>query len=304
MGATADSIIERRRLRRRVAFWRILAILAILVAVLALIPWGGGRERSEHVAQITVSGLIVDEDERLEAIRRVRDRDEARALVVRIDSPGGTVAGSEALYDALRSVAEKKPVVAVIGEIAASGGYIAALGADRILSRRNAITGSIGVVSQVPNVTELLDRLGISYREVKSSPLKAEPNPFATPSEEAFGALEALILDSYRWFTDLVAERRGLEGAALETVVDGRVFTGHQALELGLIDALGDIEDARDWLAQTRGVSADLPLREYRWGDRDLPFPFDRVEQSLRAFLPAAPLGVVPGPRLLALYTG
>jgi protease-4 len=223
--------------------------------------------------------------------------------VVRVASPGGTVAGSEALFETLRDVAEEKPVVAVIGEVAASGGYLAAMGADRIFARQNSITGSIGVISQVPNVTELLDRLGISYRAVKSAPLKAEPDPFTEPSEEAFDAVEQIVMESYRWFSGVVSERRGLEGPALETVTDGRVFTGGQARELGLVDQIGDIEDARAWLEEERGVSRELPLREVRWGEPDLPFPFDRMEETVSAYLPPPPLSVAPGPRLLALYT-
>lgn len=304
MPATADSIIERRRLRKRLAFWRILAILAILAAVLAIVPWSLGGKSRDHLARISVEGVIANDRDRLAAIRRVRDDDQAKGLIVSISSPGGTVVGSEALYDALREVAEKKPVVAVMGEMAASGGYVTALGADRIFARRNTITGSIGVVSSVPDATVLLERIGIGFSEIKSSPLKAAPSAVSPHTPEQLEALELLVQDSFGWFSDLVAERRELEGEALELVTDGRVFSGAQALEFGLLDALGDEADAKEWLAETHKLDAKIEVRDYRWGKRELPFPADLLQEQIEAWLPAAPLPLAPGPRLLALYTG
>lgn len=309
MTATADMILERRRSRRKLAFWRIAAIVLFLVTVLALVPWRSalGPDRGgDHVARIQIDGVIVDDSKRTETIRKLAERESVKALIVDIASPGGTVVGSEALYESLRHVAAKKPVVAVVGEIAASGGYIAAIGADHIVTRQNTITGSIGVISQVPNVTGLLDKLGVEVREVKSSPLKAQPSPFTDPSEDAIEALDALIEDSYAWFRDLVAERRGLEGEALARVADGRVFTGRQAQERGLVDAIGAEPEARDWLASTHEVSADLKVRDYDWTDRPLPFPLDMLENAGLDFWRAGVegLNLSPGPRLMALYTG
>ncbi|MEM9148240.1 MAG: signal peptide peptidase SppA [Pseudomonadota bacterium] len=304
MTATADSILERRKLRRRVALWRILAILAIVVAVVSLVPWSGTKQTKAHIARISIAGPILDERARLEGIAKVRDSDQAKALVVEISSPGGTAAGSEAIFEALREVAETKPVVAMMGEVAASGGYIVALGADRIYARQTTITGSIGVISQVPNVSGLLEKIGVDVTEIKSSPLKAAPSPVVPNDPAALAALEGLIVDSYDWFRDLVSERRGLEGVGLATVIDGRVFTGRQALELGLIDAIGTESEMRDWLASEHDLGTDLPLRRYRTAPVDLPFPFDAFEDQLEGWLPAAGLPLAPGPRLLTLYTG
>lgn len=305
MTATADSIIERRRLRRRVALWRIVAILAVLAVVVTLVPWRGGKTPdANHVARISIDGPIFDQRHRLEAIAKVRDADSAKALVVAIASPGGTAAGSEAIFAALREVAEKKPVVAMMGEVAASGGYIVAIGADRIYARETTITGSIGVISQIPNVSGLLSRIGVDVTEVKSTPLKAAPNPVVPNDPAAIEALEGLILDSYAWFTDLVSERRGLEGAALAEVIDGRVFTGRQALERGLVDAIGGDTEMRAWLAETHELPTDLPMRDYRTTKRELPFPFDEFADDLQGWLPGGSLPLTPGPRLLALYTG
>lgn len=305
MTATADMILERRRARRKLAYWRVGAILALVALALVLIPGRGTGLGSDHVARILIQGVILDDRDREQAIRKIADTGTAKAMIVEIASPGGTVVGSEVLYDNIRAVAEAgKPVVALVSEVAASGGYITALAADRIVTRRNSITGSIGVISQIPNVAGLMEQIGVSVTEVKSSPLKAAPSPFSPPSQAALDATEEVLLDSYAWFRDLVGTRRGLEGAELEGVSDGRVFTGHQAMELGLVDEIGGPEAARSWLAETHGISRDLPVVDYTWGKEDLPFPLNMVPDSLTRFLPALGSAAPTGPRLMALYTG
>jgi protease-4 len=187
----------------------------------------------------------------------------AKAVILSIDSPGGTVAGAEALYHAIRRLAEKKPVVAVVDGIGASGAYIVALASDRIFAPRNALIGSVGVIFQYPNFGEALKHLGISVEEIKSSPLKAAPNGYTPTSPEARAAIMSLVEDSYGWFKGLVRERRSLDDAQLKTAADGRVFTAHQALPMHLIDQIGDEKAARDWLAKNKGISKDLPLRDW-----------------------------------------
>lgn len=308
MTATADMILERRRTRRKLAIWRIAAILAVLIAILAVVPWGGvvGSERGDHVARIEISGPIIDDAERTRAIRRIADRASAKALIVDISSPGGTVVGAEALFTAIRHVGESKPVVAVVGEVAASGGYLAALATDHVVTRQNSITGSIGVISMVPNVSALLERLGIDVREIKSAPLKAAPSTVNPVDPASVEAMEALIGDSFAWFRDIVAERRGLEGKALDRVTDGRVFTGRQGMELGLVDALGARPEARAWLASEHSVSEDLAVRDVTWGERALPFPLDILDRAglMPGWIGFGGLELSPGPRLMALYTG
>jgi protease-4 len=269
MALEADLIVDRRRLRRRLTFWRVAGVAAAIVAVLALGALGASRAgllpaTGQHVARVALSGFVTYDRPLIRALERVADNDRARALVLQIDSPGGSVTGSEALYAAIRRVAEKKPVVAVVGTLGASGAYIAALGADHIVSGETSLVGSVGVIVQWADVAQLLRTLGIQFHEVKTSPLKASPNPFEPPSEEARAALRALVGDSYAWFTNLVGTRRRLEGERLREVSDGRVFTGRQAIGLGLVDSLGDERAARAWLARERNVAADLAVRDYR----------------------------------------
>src|SRR5258708_10416213 len=188
----------------------------------------------------------------------------AKAVIISIDSPGGTVAGSEALYAGIRRLAEKKPVVAVVEGISASGSYIVAIATDRIFAPRNAIIGSIGVIFQFPNVSELLKHVGVAVEEIQSTPLKAAPNGYEPTSPEAKAAIRGLVEDSYAWFKDLVRERRSLDDAKLNIAADGRVFTAHQALPLNLIDEIGDERASRAWLATNKGVDADLPIRDWK----------------------------------------
>ncbi|WP_127091713.1 signal peptide peptidase SppA [Aquabacter cavernae] len=265
MSLDVDQIVDRRRLRSKLTFWRVVGVLALVLAI------GGGayaalgrpfNESSPHVARIVIGGLIRNDRERVEMIERV-GRSNAAAVLLSIDSPGGTVTGSEQLYDALRRLAEKKPVVAVVEGVGASGAYIAAMGADHIIARRNAIVGSVGVIFQYPNVTELLKTVGVTVEDIKSSPLKASPNPYQPTSPAARAAIDSLVVDSYDWFKGLVADRRRMSSDKLASATDGRVFTGHQALELQLVDEVGDERTARAWLAREKGVPERLRTRTW-----------------------------------------
>lgn len=262
-----DDVLARRKLRRKLAFWRILAVLIVVLAGAGAAAWwsdGALLPRSSpHIARVTIGGVIRNERERLELLESI-GRSGAQAVILSIDSPGGTVVGSAALYDGLRRLAKEKPIVAVVDGIAASGAYIAALGADHIIAPRNSLVGSIGVIFQFPNFTELMKTVGVAYEEIKSSPLKAAPNPFEPTSPDARAAVESLVADSYDWFKGLVAERRLLTGDKLASATDGRVFTGNQAMPLRLIDEIGDERTARDWLARERNVPKNLPVRDWR----------------------------------------
>jgi protease-4 len=190
---------------------------------------------------------------------------------VHIDSPGGTTAGSEQLHNSLRLVAAAKPMVVVVDGLAASGGYIAAISAEHIVAQQTSLVGSIGVLFQYPNFTEVLKTIGVKVEEIKSSPLKAAPNGFEPTSPEARAAIEALVKDSYAWFRDMVKDRRKMDDELLQRVADGRVFTGRQGVELKLVDELGNEKTAVDWLTKEKGLKPDTPVRDWdlksRFGD-------------------------------------
>ena len=279
MSLDADHIVDRRRMRRKLTFWRVLAVVAAIVAVIGLavsfIPDGVGlADRSNTaIARVTIEGLIRSNQQRVEALERL-GQSRTRAVIVHINSPGGTTAGAEQLYDALLRLKARKPMVVVVDGLAASGGYIAALAADHIIAQQSSLVGSIGVLFQYPNVTDLLKTIGVKVEEIKSSPLKAAPSGFEPTSPAARAAIEAIVMDSYAWFRNLVRDRRQLAAAALDRVTDGRVFTGRQALELKLVDALGNEQTARDWLAKQKNIDPETPVRDYPLAPRfgDLPF--------------------------------
>jgi protease-4 len=278
MSLDSDVIVDRRRIRRKLTFWRVaaalIAIAAIVTVGMIVAPGGrGGLTASGSIARINIDGLIRSDQERVEALERL-EKSQVDAVIVHINSPGGTTAGSEQLYDALVRLKAKKPLVVVVEGLAASGGYITAIAGDHIIAQQSSLVGSIGVLFQFPNFAELLKTVGVKVEEVKSSPLKAAPNGFEPTSPEAREALAALVKDSYAWFRGLVKERRGMDDALLEKVSDGRVFTGRQAVELKLIDQLGDEKTAVAWLVAQKGVKADLPVRDYKLSPRfgDLTF--------------------------------
>jgi protease IV len=258
-----DLLVDRRRLKRQISVWRTLAI----VALVAVIGAGIGRAQlfgERHVARLSVNGVITDDPDRTRAVIAAGKDSDVKALIVRIDSPGGTVVGGESLFRELSEVARQKPVVAVMGELAASGGYMIALAAEQIFAREGTITGSIGVILQTTDVTGLLEKLGVATEAIKSGPLKAVPSPLEPLTDEGRKATRLLVDDMYGMFVDMVAERRRLDRAKAVELADGRVYTGRQAKALGLIDAIGGENEARAWLAEAKGVSRGLPVRELR----------------------------------------
>lgn len=272
----ADYLADRRQLRRKLTAWRVAAFAALVVAI-AVATWryvapGGAQSFQAHVARVAIEGIITGDRATLKLLDDVA-KSKAEAVIVTIESPGGTTTGAERLHDAIRKVAERKPVVAVVRGMAASGGYIAAIGADRVIAQGNSLVGSIGVLFQFPNVGRLLETVGVKMEEVKSSPLKASPNGLEPTSPEARAAIEALVRDSYDWFKGMVGDRRKLDGAALDRVADGRVFTGRQSVDLRLIDEIGDEKTAVAWLA-TKGIEEKTPVRDWQLKDRfsDLSF--------------------------------
>lgn len=267
MSSDADLLADRRSLRRKLTLWRLLAVLGVIAAaVVAGLAWSGrtpGSLSQAHIARVTISGFISGDRRTLDLIKSLEDS-KASAVLVSISSPGGTTSGSEALHEALRRLAAKKPMVAVVGSLAASGGYIAAIGADRIVARQTSLVGSIGVLFQFPNVGRLLDTVGVKLEEIKSSPLKAAPNGFEPTSPEARAAMQRVVDDNYDWFKRLVRERRSLADAELATVSDGRVHSGRQAVALKLVDEIGGEPEAIAWLEREKGVAKDLKVRDWR----------------------------------------
>ena len=265
-----NGIADRRRLRRKLTFWRIAAFALVLIAVAGLVAINNtgdplGNRSTAHVARVTISGLITDNEALLRRLDDIRESSRAKALIVRLESPGGTSYGGEAVYRAIRRVAEEKPVVAEVRTLAASAAYMIACGTDHIVAGDTSLVGSIGVIFQYAQVSGLLDKIGISVEEIKSAPLKAEPSPFHAASDDAKAMIQSTIDDSYNWFVDLVADRRGLSRAETLRLADGSVFTGRQAAGNGLVDAIGGDAEIRAYLS---GEGIDESLEIVDWERR------------------------------------
>lgn len=271
MSLDADLVIERRRLKRHLTLWRLTGVVAIVFAMLV----GFGRfnlSGGEHIARIAIQGIIVDDQARDEALRKVAKNDKTKALIVNINSPGGSFVGGEALYEALRLVSKKKPVVALMGTTATSAGYMTALASDQIFARSSSLTGSIGVILQSVDVTKMLENIGVKPIVIKSAPLKAQPNPLEKFSKAARKVTEYVVADFYNMFIDIVTERRNLPRDKVKELADGRVFSGRQAKALGLIDAIGAEEEARKWLFNIHKLADSLPVKDVQIANEGLPW--------------------------------
>ena len=270
MAIDAEFIADRNRLRRKLSFWRVAAILVLILAVIAggLMATRGsatfGGAAGPQIARISVGGFIAGDQRMTDLFKRVGENASVRGVVISISSPGGTTTGSEELFHGIRDLAAKKPLVAFVDGTAASGAYITAIAADRIVARETAIVGSIGVLFQYPDFSGILGKVGISLEEVKSSPLKAEPSGFHPTTPEARAVLQSVVNDTYSWFKDLVANRRKMSPAELAAVSDGRIFSARQAVALKLVDQLGVERDAVAWMERERNVAKDLPVRDWK----------------------------------------
>ncbi len=261
----ADLLTDRRRIKRRLSFWRALAVVAVLGAIaLATLPgrgWVAEVRGGDHVARLTIAGTIGEDRRLIEAIDRASRNADVRALILDINSPGGSMSGGEALHGAIARFAETKPVIATMGGLAASAGYMIAMPAHRVLAREATITGSIGVILQSFNVVELLDRLGVRPEVIASGPLKDQPSPFRALTPEGRASLDRLVGELHGQFIRMVATGRRMDEDRVRALADGRVVTGREAVTLGLVDAIGGEREARAWLMAEREVPDSLPIR-------------------------------------------
>ena len=256
-----DAFIDRKQLKKKLVIWQIFAILTIVGIVIFLIGDFSDIRNSDHIAVLKISNIIVDDPKRSQALITVAKDKLIKALIVHIDSPGGTVVGGEALYLHLQEVAENKPVVAVISNLATSAGYMAAIATDQIFARQSSITGSIGVIIQTADITVLLKKLGIMAESIKSAPLKAQPNPLEPMNEDTRSATRLVVDDIFNMFIDMVVVRRKMDKKKVKQLADGRIYTGRQAVKNGLIDAIGGEKEALNWLSTTKNINSQLPLK-------------------------------------------
>ncbi|MDA1323678.1 MAG: signal peptide peptidase SppA [Proteobacteria bacterium] len=243
-------------------FWRVATIVIAVALVATAIGRFSGASSRSYIARLDITQIIVNDSDRLDALDAIIGDPNVKALLVTINSPGGTVVGGEALYHALVRAGEKIPIVAVMGDLATSAGYMIAVASDHIVAREGTITGSIGVLFQTAEITGLLGKLGISVEAVKSGPLKAEPSPFSKLTPAVRRSTQILVDDMFDMFVSMVANQRNMTPQRVRSLADGRVFTGRMALKEGLVDAIGGEREALQWLTEKKGVDKGLPVRK------------------------------------------
>lgn len=265
MPLNADTLLDRIQLKAQATRWRILAIVAaVLCIVVATEHYFGGFSplESSHIARLNIEGVIYDDPARDELIRELREDSKVKAVIVRLDTPGGSAVAGEELYLQLKALSKVKPVVSVMRTMAASAGYMVSLGTQRSWAREGTITGSIGVILQAAEFTELAKKLGITPITIKTGPYKASPNPAEkfTPDQEA--VLQSAVQDFFDIFINMVVERRGLSKPEVTRLADGRIYTGRQAVTLKLIDAIGGEAEAIEWLEKNKKIPTGLEIRD------------------------------------------
>ena len=266
MSLEIEAALDRRRLKRTTSFWRVAAIVAVALAIgaFAFAGTGGSLSTQKQIARVTIEGMITEDRAQLRMLKRVAEAKHVAGVILVVNSPGGTTTGGEALFEALRRISASKPVVAQFGTVAASAAYIAGLGTDHIVARGNTITGSVGVIMQWPEVSELMNKLGIKMNEIKSGPLKASPSPFQPLDEAGRAVTEQMIKESQAWFLGLVSSRRGVRTADIPGLEAGRIFSGREAVQYKLVDELGGESEAVRWLEQERKVDKGLRIVDWR----------------------------------------
>lgn len=267
--SNSDNLAAIIYLKDKLHKWKNIAFIIAIFSLLLLsrLIFGsqlsGGLAEGEYIANIKIDGIIFENDFRSKVLAEVAKEKSIKAVIINIDSPGGSIVGSEILFNDLRAIAAVKPVVVVMNSLAASGGYMAAVASDYIIAHNGTLTGSIGVLMQSAEVTTLADKVGVKFNTYKSSPLKGAPSPFEKSNFLVDSVIKESIADSYNFFAELIKNRRGekLNKALWKEIFDGRVFTGRQALQAGLVDKIGGKQDAIDYLYTKLNVK-DLAVED------------------------------------------
>lgn len=272
--SSSEVLLDRMLLKRKLSLWRIVAIIAIVLGLVASAGELSGWSlfKKPYIARIVIDDVIYDDVALLEKINKLKEREEVRAVIIHIDSPGGTAVGGEQLYKSIKDLSDKKPVVALMRTMATSAAYMGAIAAEKVYAMEGTVTGSIGVILQTFEVTDLAEKVGIDPITIKSSDLKGVPSPFEELTPKGREATKEVIRSFYNFFVDVVVEARGLTREEVLELADGRVYTGRQALEYKLIDGLGGEKEALEWLQTEKGLDKSLEIEDLRGSEDEFDF--------------------------------
>jgi len=281
MAINADTLLDRLYLKSQITKWRLAAIAFAVIALIIIAERYNKHSpiEKDFVARLSIDGVIGDDQKMYELIDDVGSNPKAKAVIVWLDTPGGSAVGGEEIFLRLRALSAKKPVVAVMRSLAASAGYMVALGTDQVFARDGTITGSIGVIIETAEITQLAEKLGIKPIIIKSSPLKGSPSPFEKSTPEGERVIKDVITDFYGRFVDMVAERRKLPRDKVVALADGRIYSGKSALENKLIDAIGGEDEAMAWLVKEKHIRSNLDIKDVEPAKEN--GLFDEITQSV-----------------------
>ena len=265
MAFSADTLLERIKLKSQVSFWRNIAIISfVAIGLLIISNTFNLNPDNAFIARLDVKGIIVTDSKRIETLIDIKNNNNAKALIINVDSPGGTIVGGETLHNAIVEISKVKPVVVTMGNIAASGGYMVAIAGDRVFSRKGTLTGSVGVILQSFDATKMAEKIGIDFVTFKSGDMKAVPTPTARINPKQRQIIQNAIDEMQGYFIGLVKDKRNLEPEQLEIISDGRIFTGTQALEHNLVDAIGGQAEAVEWLRTEKKIPKSIKVRQIK----------------------------------------
>ena len=245
--------------RRSLILRSLISIVGFFLIVFCLIKI---QNDEEFIAKINIQGIIQDRSDIIDEIDNLINDNNVKGFLAVINSPGGTYVGSKELFDSIKLLSKKIPTVVYMREMATSGGYLVSLSANKIYGNSGTITGSIGVILQTADISELLNQIGITPVIIKSGKLKAVPNPAEKIDEEKIIYLQEVIEKMQREFMELVKSNREISNSTSQLIRDGRIFTGKQAKELNLIDDLGNEKDALNWLKEKGGLDETIKIKE------------------------------------------
>lgn len=257
----AMRVLKLQKSRNR---WRWVAVVAFVLFLMTVSALEAPKNRpAKFIAQVHVSGMITDTLHQQDVLERIRTNDNAKALLVYVDSPGGTMVGGVSLHRMLREISQSKPVVVVMGTVAASAGYMVAAAGDHVIANEGTLTGSVGVLMPLIDATGLAGKVGVRSDEIVSGDLKAVTSPLYDRTDADRAYLQDTVMQMQTVFLDLVKSQRDITPETVKLISDGRIITGTKAKELNLVDALGDRRTAKQWLADTHKIDVKTPIIEF-----------------------------------------
>jgi protease-4 len=262
MAITSDNFIERALLRKKLSYWRIFSVIAIILFLLSLVEKNVHITKENYIARISFNDVIEDDHKLYKLLDDVAKDKAIKAVILEMDTPGGVAVAGETIFNKIMAIKKQKPVVVSMRGVCASAGYMIALAADRIFAMNGTITGSIGVILQAAEFSKLADKIGVTPITIKSGELKGNPSIAEPITDKSREVLQQMVDEFHLSFVKMVAENRHIDEDKVKIIADGRVYSSNKALELKLIDEIGDEENAIKWLQENKDISADLEVKD------------------------------------------